>query len=194
LFRAQFAQIRDRSFEDYRQQGIRTYAYVGGDPGCTTEQLKLLVECLRQTKGDWRLFYRFHPKYAKEKSGNTGLTWEKVWEEMLKPLGGLASPDPVGDGKLLVGSADVAIADWSTLLYTAAACGKTAIFLETPKVLMGMRGETGISTFPLVQLGAAHRVADVIDLSQLNPLRGAESLQPYDPEKAYQAIKEHFPS
>jgi hypothetical protein len=122
------------------------------------------------------------------------LTWEKVWEEMLKPLGGLASPDPVGDGKLLVGSADVAIADWSTLLYTAAACGKTAIFLETPKVLMGMRGETGISTFPLVQLGAAHRVADVIDLSQLNPLRGAESLQPYDPEKAYQAIKEHFPS
>ncbi len=177
---------------DFRAEGIRTYAYVGGDPETTGEQLELLKQCLAKTGGDWVLIPRFHPKWVGVRDLVSGKTYGDLWMQMLEPLGDRLVRDPVGDGRKLVASADVSLADPSTLLTTAVCCGKTSIFLETPAVMKAMKKESGLDVMPLVELGCAHRVVEPTDLSLLEPPspESLEYLKPYDPELAYRHIIE----
>ncbi len=179
------------ALHDFRAHGTRTYAFVGGDADSTGEQLELLKECLVITEGDWVLIPRFHPKWVKVTDPASGKTYGTLWTEMLLPLCDRIVHDPVGDGRKLVASADVSLADPSTLLTTAVCCGKTSVFLETPAVMKAMKKESGLDIMPLVELGCAHRVAEPTDLSLLRPPfpESLEYLKPYDPALAYQHIQ-----
>lgn len=185
-------EITDSALHDFRRHGTRTYAFVGGDGESTSEQIVLLIECLAQTSGDWVLIPRFHPKWVNVTDPKSGKTYGNLWAEMLSSLNGRVVHDPVGDGKKLVASADVSIADPSTLLTTAVCCGKTSVFLETPLVMKEMKKHSGLDVMPLVELGCAHRVAEPTDLSLLEPPfpESLEYLKPYDPELAYRHIIE----
>ena len=183
--------IRDNFLSDIKHSGKRVYAYVGGDPGATEEQLKLLVNCLAMTRGDWCLVYRFHPKWVGVVNPDSGRTYGKEWEEILSTLGDKTLRDLTGSGRCLVASADVALADFSTLLTTAVCCGKTAVFLETPAVIQSMKIATGLVHFPLVEMGLAHRVSDPVDLGllKLPSVDNLAMLRPYDPAVAYEQIR-----
>lgn len=183
--------IKDRYLTDLKTSSTRIYAFVGGDPGATDEQLALLAKCLQQTSGQWCLIPRFHPKWINANDPVSGRTYGEIWRELLEPIVDHLESDTVGDGRKLVASADVAVADYSTLLTTAVCCGKTAVFLQTPKVLASMRASTGLSVFPLVELGCAHLVTEPVDLSEflLPPSDCLSALRPYDPQKAYEKMK-----
>lgn len=183
--------IKDRCLHELKIDGTRVYAFVGGDPGAAEEQLALLVRCLQQTHGQWCLIPRFHPKWVDVDNPNSSQTYGEIWQELLKPIASRLKLDTVGDGRKLVASADVAVADYSTLLTTAVCCGKTAVFLETPAVIESMIATTGLTGMPLVELGCAYRVNEPMDLSTLAPPspQKKSSLQSYDPVKAYEAMR-----
>lgn len=183
--------IRDKHLGSLKALGARIYAFVGGDPSATEKQLQLLIRCLEQTRGDWRLIPRFHPKWAKVADPKLGRLYGDIWMGMLAPLGERVLADSVDDERHLVASADVSLADFSTLLTTAVCCGKTAVFLETPAVLESLVATTGLATMPLVELGCAHRVSEPTDLSTLTPPTPNQisSLQPYDPARAHDSLR-----
>jgi hypothetical protein len=174
-----------------RRLGVRTYAYVGGDPISTEEQLRLLINCLEQTSGDWILIPRFHPKWVNVRCDRVpGFTYGEYWSRLLVPLGDRVKLNLPGDAHELVASVDVTIADYSTLLTFAVCCGKTAVFLETPSVIRSMVESTGLAKFPLVELGCAHCVRQSVDLSSCGPPQQdkLQDLRPYDPELAYRHL------
>lgn len=184
-------EITDCALNDFRAHGTRTYAFVGGDADSTGEQLELLKQCFAITQGDWVLIPRFHPKWVNVTDPASSKTYGNLWAEMLLPLGDRVVHDPVGDGRKLVASADLSLADPSTLLTTAVCCGKTAVFVETPAVMREMKKYSGLDVMPLVELGCAHRVDRPMDLSELGPPESESlaSLKPYDPTVAYQYIQ-----
>lgn len=183
--------IADQYLADLKTTGARVYAFVGGDPGATDEQLVLLVGCLQRTTGKWCLIPRFHPKWVGVSDPVSGRTYGEIWRGLLEPIADYLEPDKVGDGRKLVASADVAVADYSTLLTTAACCGKTSIFLQTPMVLESMKKNTGLGVFPLVEMGCAHLVTLPRDLSLLTPptVERLSKLKPYDPLRAYELLR-----
>ena len=184
--------IRDCSLSHLKSEGKRVYAYVGGDSETTGEQLQLLIQCFAITSGEWVLIPRFHPKWVSVREPVSGKTFEEFWMSMLDPISSRVLPDSVGDGRKLVASADVSLADASTLLTTAVCCGKTSVLLETSSVIRAIKKDAGLDVMPLVALGCAHSVHEPTDLSLLTPpdpsLRS--SLKPYDPIRAYQYIQE----
>lgn len=180
-------------YSDLRLKGSETViAYVGGEPDTTAEQLRLLLKCLELTKGKWCLVTRYHPKRKDLIDKANGRRYEEVWNEMLAPVWDRVASDPIGNGRMLAGSADIVCGDFSTLLTVAACCGNVSVFLETPSVLKHMKKETGLKVFPLAEMGCANRVAEPVDLFKLRPpkLGKLDLLKPYDPKLAYKHIKE----
>lgn len=178
---------------ELRKKYDKLICYAGGGEN-TSLEISFLLECLKQTKGNWCLIFKPHPKYAKlDDPKHRGKKYLEVWEGMLSILGDRLARNLYSmKADDVVCSTDMTIASFSTLLTTGAVAGKTAISLWLPSTKKELFEETGLLQVPIVTLGCAHEVSEPIDLASLSPPaeQNLKKIVPYDPEFVLGKIKE----
>jgi len=156
-----------------------------------SDQILLLAACLKNTP-NWVLVPRFHPKSV-NLIGPSGKTFGEEWQGLLKEFGEKVvylQSEPIGP---LVALADATLSDFSTLLTIALASGRSAVSIATAGVRETMKNETSFTSHPLVETGLVKEITRPCDLTGYLARPDSEAiaqyLQPYEPEKALQAIE-----
>ncbi len=184
---AQMKKIREEGFDTI-------YVFAGGGASATNE-LALLLKCLEKTPGNYCIIPRFHPKVMAWKIPGESRTYGELWTEYLAPFAKRVryveakSADPVA----VSDSADVLVSGFSTLMTTAAYCGKRVICLKTSETVASLKAHGEHYTeIPQVALGLAHAVTEPTDLSQFGKpsTEAIKKLIPYDGKAAWQHIQE----
>ena len=177
-----------------RERFHELYLFVGGHPGPTTAELRLLVDALESRPGPWGVIARHHLKFAPNLAGDTGKTYDQVWREILARLGDRVIWPNQGDfsGEELVASADVVFSGRSTLLLTAAARGIRAVSLRTPETLANNKKVLGLDEISAVASGYAVAMEKPTDLERVlrEPLPDSSKFVPYDPDLAAKAVQD----
>ena len=159
------------------------YYYAGGGVS-TGAELKLLMNCLTRTSGNWGLIVGFHPNYIK--------TFGETWRKMLLPF---QKNDKVFEAEAGTGDEwaklTATISGFSGALVIAACAHQPVISLWTTETRRCLKTASGLKEIPLVTLRCAHRVDTPTDLSKFRPagLKHLSKLKPYNPDLAWQTIR-----
>lgn len=186
------AEVRER-VEGLRAKFGRVFIFAGGAPEQMTEELKLLIKCLRLTK-DWCLIARPHPTVARSEK-EPGLKWSEYWNEMLAEFGEQIVSVDCKAGDQLAMLCDATIAGFSMMLNTAASAGRAAISLNTEAGRKELSKTGDFPEVPIVALGCARTLLEPCDLDAaglMEPI-GEENLaklRPFDPMIALRAIED----
>ena len=174
-----------------RDRGFKVITFCGGSAE-TTEQIELLLRCLKVTSGNWRLIPRWHPgEIDKPDPRHGNQPYHVTWNAMLEPLGDRVIR-VTGSADSIVVCSDVVCSGYSTLLTKAAHAGVAAISLATPQVEQMLYEESAAYEIPQVALGLARRVDAPTDLAQIQPCpeEARAKLKPFDPVIGARAICE----
>lgn len=176
-----------------KTQGFDFVCTLIGGGEQTTSQLKLILECMKQSSGRWCLVPRFHPKTLQWKD-KEGRVLGDVWNEMLKPFDDCVVYLPEVKTETVVAGVHVVASGFSTLMSGAAYIGKPTLCLRTEETMEDLHFQSGgvLTEVPIVALQCADVVDEPTDLSQFlertHP-RAQEEFRPYNPAMAYEAIK-----
>lgn len=174
-----------------RAEYEKIYVYAGAGSESTTAELNLLIRCLENTKCDWCLVPRFHPKYEKLKLEGMEKPYGEIWREYLAPFTEQVryveapSTDPVAC------AADMLVSGFSTLLSTALWHGIPAICLNTPETIAALKAHGAhYEEIPQVALGLVPAVTEPTDLSRFGmpTAEALKKLTPYNATLAYSYI------
>ncbi len=159
------------------------YYYAGGGVS-TGAELKLLMDCLTRTSGNWALIVGFHPNYIE----TFGETWRNMLSQFQKSKRVFEAKAGTGDEWAHL---TATISGFSGALVIAACAHQPVISLWTPETRACLKTASGLDEIPLVTLRCAHRVDRPTDLSKFRPAESKhlQQLKPYNPDLAWQTIR-----
>lgn len=156
------------------------------------EQIRLLGACVRLSNGMVRVISRLDRKWNEEMVTET-MSLHQSWMKLLEDeLGDCLVRFDGGTIDDLVPLTDGVISVFSTVLTTAAHCGKVAVSLSTSASTRFMQEATGLPYLPLVRLGLAREVRTPTDLRQLQPLENIGALESFNAARACDRLEELY--
>ena len=177
-----------------RRHFDRVFVYPGGGD-YTTDEIRFLAACLKQTSHNWCLIARFHQKWMKEKNPADGRPYGDMWKEMLQEFRErVVYLDSVKVTETIVAAADGTFSGFSTLLTTSAFHNCPTGSLHLPSVMASLKAQANLNEVPIVKLGCAHSLAEPVDLAGLAPPppENVAKLKPYNVDAAYAALMAVF--
>jgi hypothetical protein len=129
----------------------------------TASVIKVIVESLKQTPGDWTLVPRFHPKWA-ERAYSGGKTYGEIWRELLSELGDRVVEVPTQNADALAMLCDMTVSPFSTLLLSSVVAKKIPVSVRTPEMIKDISGQNGLTRYPLVEAGAVLEISSPVNL------------------------------
>mgnify|MGYP001580491795 FL=1 len=139
---------------------------LAGGGASTTSVIKVVVESLKRTPGEWTLIPRLHPKWAERKCDG-GKTYGEIWRELLSELGDQVVEVPTPNADALAMLCDFTISPFSTLLLPSVVAKKIPVSVRTPEMVKDLEAQTGLTRYPLVEAGAVIEMAAPMNLKAL---------------------------
>ncbi len=131
---------------------------LAGGGTSTSSVIRVVVESLKGTPGDWTLIPRLHPKWA-ERADSGGKTYGEIWRELLFELGDKVVEVATPNADALAMLCDMTVSPFSTLLLPSVVAKKIPVSIRTPEMIKDMSGQNGLTRYPLVEAGAVLEIS-----------------------------------